>query len=41
VNYWGCAADVSAFAAALTNSGVPEMPFAVKPSSAVHFIQHQ
>lgn len=39
-NYWGCSADVSAFVAQLTNMGVPEIPFVVKPSSGVHFIQH-
>jgi hypothetical protein len=39
-NYWGCSSDVSAFAAQFTNTGVPEIPFIVKPASGVHFMQH-
>lgn len=40
VNVWGCAQDISNFAAQLTNTGTPALPIALKPASALHFIQH-
>lgn len=40
INVWGCAQDVSNFAAQFTNSGTPSLPIAFKPSSGIQFLQH-